>query len=405
LEPDAPPTIAAQAGGPTAGRLPNDDKDATVTAAWEEPAPVSVDAAAMEAERPATAIKSFGYDGDDGGLPATSSSNVFSSLGQMFGKQNNDKAMDDTMDDGNVGNMFVSLYRQTTTPTIEPTKEEATIKMEDKDYATKKRPSRVTKKKVSYCEDSELEFDEDSYEQSKTKSFKKMVKATNSDSDSVEFELGPEADTSDRDEEADTVHSEIESENVDPIAVVFDEKDEVATKPSTDAKSSAVSKSLTDKEKRATNKKMKKEVLQNIPQFKAVLSVPFAFGPEHWKVLLSQMENGGDYTSQLFFGQSRVSQDWRAQTLVKARAKLGIGIIQVREGGRALGGSSDMRECVNPGEHCDGDHCFHRLMLISNSIYFCFPMDHTTNQCLSVSRKRARDWNITLAQREYVCGN
>ena len=63
------------------------------------------------------------------------------------------------------------------------------------------------------------------------------------------------------------------------------------------------------------------------------------------------------------------------------------------------------RECVNPDEHCDGDHCFHRLMLISNSIYFCFPMDHKTNQCLSVSRKKARDWNYTLAQREYVCGN
>ena len=60
-----------------------------------------------------------------------------------------------------VGNMFFSLYRQTT-PTIEPTKEEATIKMEDKDYATKKRPSRVTKKMVSYCKDSKLEFDEGS---------------------------------------------------------------------------------------------------------------------------------------------------------------------------------------------------------------------------------------------------
>jgi hypothetical protein len=60
---------------------------------------------------------------------------------------------------------------------------------------------------------------------------------------------------------------------------------------------------------------------------------------------------------------------------------------------------------VNPDERCDGDHCFHRLMLIGNSIYFCFPMDHTTNQCLSVSRKKARDWNYTLAQREYVCGN
>ena len=67
--------------------------------------------------------------------------------------------------------------------------------------------------------------------------------------------------------------------------------------------------------------------------------------------------------------------------------------------------SNMTRECVNPDERCDGDHCFHRLMLISNSIYFCFPMDHTTNQCLSVHRKKARDWNYTLAQREYVCGN
>ena len=63
--------------------------------------------------------------------------------------------------------------------------------MEDKDYATTKRPSRVTKKMVSYCEDSELEFDEDSYEQSKTKSFKKKVKATTSNSDSVEVQAGP----------------------------------------------------------------------------------------------------------------------------------------------------------------------------------------------------------------------
>ena len=33
--------------------------------------------------------------------------------------------------------------------------------------------------------------------------------------------------------------------------------------------------------------------------------------------------------------------------------------------------SNMTRECVNPDERCDGDHCFHRLMLISNSIYFC----------------------------------
>ena len=106
------------------------------------------------------------------------------------------------------------------------------------------------------------------------------------------FKLGPEADISDSSEfelgpEADTVLSEIESENEDLIAVVFDEKD--ATKPSTAAKSSAVSKSLTDKEKRATNKKIKEEVLQKMSQFEAVLGVPYAFGPEHWKVLLSQM--------------------------------------------------------------------------------------------------------------------
>ena len=66
--------------------------------------------------------------------------------------------------------------------------------------------------------------------------------------------------------------------------------------------------SLSDKEKRVTNKKIKEEVLQKITQFKAVLSVPNAFRPEHWKVLLSQMENGSDYTNQLFFAQSRVSQ-------------------------------------------------------------------------------------------------
>ena len=65
-------------------------------------------------------------------------------------------------------------------------------------------------------------------------------------------------------------------------------------------------------------------------------------GTEHWKELLSKMENVGDYTNQLFFGQSRVSQSLRAETLVKARVKLEIGIIRVKEGGRALGESSAM---------------------------------------------------------------
>ena len=63
---------------------------------------------------------------------------------------------------------------------------------DEKDYTTKKLPSRVAKKTVSYCDtiDLELEFDKDGYERSKTKSFKKKANATNS-SDSDEFELGP----------------------------------------------------------------------------------------------------------------------------------------------------------------------------------------------------------------------
>ncbi len=73
-----------------------------------------------------------------------------------------------------------------------------------------------------------------------------------------------------------------------------------------------------------------------------MLSEYFAFGPKHWKVLLSQMENGDDYTNQFFFDQSRVSRNWRAQTLAKARAKLGIGIIQPKEGGMSLGETTAM---------------------------------------------------------------
>ena len=111
----------------------------------------------------------------------------------------------------------------------------------------KKQPSWVAKKTVSTVS---LENDEDGYE------LKKKAKANTTNSDS----------------------------------------DEEVTKQST-----------ADKEKRATNKKILAEVLQKNPQFKAELSVYNAFGPEHWKVLLSQMVNVGDYINQLFFGQSIVS--------------------------------------------------------------------------------------------------
>ena len=80
-------------------------------------------------------------------------------------------------------------------------------------YANKKQPSRVAKKMVSYCDksDSELEFDEDGYEQSKTKSFNKKANATDSDSD--EFKLGPNADDEDKSIAYDTVLSELESQD------------------------------------------------------------------------------------------------------------------------------------------------------------------------------------------------
>ena len=54
-------------------------------------------------------------------------------------------------------------------------------------------------------------------------------------------------------------------------------------------------------------------------------------------MLLSQMVNVGNYTNQLFFGQSIVSRRWRDYTLLKARVRLEIGIIRPNAGGRALG--------------------------------------------------------------------
>jgi hypothetical protein len=116
------------------------------------------------------------------------------------------------------------------------------------------------------------------------------------------------------------------------------DKQKLAAKPST----TGVVVELTDKVKRAKNKKIKEEVLQKIHQFKAELSVPKAFGMEHWKVLCSQIKNVCNYTNQLFFGQSIVSRNWRFQTLINARAKLEIGIIQVKESGMSLGESSSL---------------------------------------------------------------
>ena len=41
--------------------------------------------------------------------------------------------------------------------------------------------------------------------------------------------------------------------------------------------------------------------------------------------------------------------------------------------------SNMIRNGVNPDDRGDGDHSLHRLMMISNSVYFYSPVDHTTN--------------------------
>ena len=73
------------------------------------------------------------------------------------------------------------------------------------------------------------------------------------------------------------------------------------------------------------------------------------------------MENVGNYTNQLFFGPSRVSQNWRSNTVSKARAKLEIGIIQVNKGGRALGESSSLasRSAIEISKRVTSTHTLH----------------------------------------------
>ena len=92
---------------------------------------------------------------------------------------------------------------------------------------------------------------------------------------SDEFELGPNEDTELSEIESEVL-SEIESEAAIKSSVkssVGVDERKFAAQPST----TGVVIELTDKEKRAMNKKIKEEVLQKNPQFKAVLSVPYAF--------------------------------------------------------------------------------------------------------------------------------
>jgi hypothetical protein len=165
--------------------------------------------------------------------------------------------------------------------------------------------------------------------------------------DSDEYKLDPEEDIEDKSITADS-KSESESEDEEvtkPSATIRPSivtRPSAATKPSStrpsDAtKPSATTKSSTDKEKRATNKRIKDEVLRLMPQFKAELGEPLQ--SKHWGKLISQMENVDKYTKWLFFDKSNYCKHWRNK-LTKAQKIMEIGIIGVKKGGRALGESS-----------------------------------------------------------------
>ncbi len=78
---------------------------------------------------------------------------------------------DDEDKDGDAATASKGAYSSTTA-----SKREWSL-ADEKVYATKKQPSRVAKKTLSYCDksDSELEFNQDNYKRSKTKIFNKKA--------------------------------------------------------------------------------------------------------------------------------------------------------------------------------------------------------------------------------------
>jgi hypothetical protein len=73
------------------------------------------------------------------------------------------------------------------------------------------------------------------------------------------------------------------------------------------------------------------------------------------------MVNVGNYTNQLFFGQSIVSRRWRDYTLLKARVRLEIGIIRPNAGGRALGETTANSACsaIEVAKRVTSTHTLH----------------------------------------------
>ena len=153
---------------------------------------------------------------------------------------------------------------------------------------------------------------------------------------SNEYKLDPEEVIEDESITADS-KSESKSEDEEVTKPSATIRPSIVTRPSAATKPSATTKSSPDKEKRATNKRMKNEVLRLMPQFKAELGEPLQ--SKHWGKLISQMENVDKYTKWLFFDKSNYCKHWRNK-LTKAQKIMEIGIIGVKKGGRALGESS-----------------------------------------------------------------
>ena len=98
---------------------------------------------------------------------------------------------------------------------------------------------------------------------------------------SNEYKLDPEEVIEDESITADS-KSESESEDEEVTKSSATIRPSIATRPSAATKPSATTKSSPDKEKRATNKRMKNEVLRLMPQFKAELGEPLQSKSKHW---------------------------------------------------------------------------------------------------------------------------
>lgn len=67
-------------------------------------------------------------------------------------------------------------------------------------------------------------------------------------------------------------------------------------------------------------------------------------------------------------------------------------------------GECDMGD-IDINKWTDGDHSLHRLMMCSNSVYWCYHMDHKLNTICAKVCLKAKDWCHAFIKREYNGGN